>query len=87
MPKNACNRRGLGIYYIVKNAHFAQCHTKEKSMQKTERKGQNVTAEDVAAALKPLLDEYFEGASVCMGDSIRYILPDGQRFFISVRKD
>ena len=56
-------------------------------MQKTERKGQNVTAEDVAAALKPLLDEYFEGASVCMGDSIRYILPDGQRFLISVRKD
>ena len=66
---------------------MAEFHTKEKSMQKTERKGQNVTAEDVVAALKPLLDEYFEGASVCMGDSIRYTLPDGQRFFISVRKD
>ena len=34
-------------------------------MQKNEWKGQNVTAEDVAASLKPLMDEYLEGESVC----------------------
>lgn len=56
-------------------------------MQKNEWKGQNVTAEDVAASLKPLMDEYLEGESVCTGDAIRYTLPDGQRFLISVRKN
>lgn len=59
----------------------------ELKMQKNEWKGQNVTAEDVAASLKPLMDEYLEGESVCTGDAIRYTLPDGQRFLISVRKD
>ena len=29
-------------------------------MQKNEWKGQNVTVEDVAASLKPLMDEYLE---------------------------
>ena len=56
-------------------------------MQKNEWKGQNVTAEDVAASLKPLMDEYLEGESVGTGDAIAYTLPDGQRFLISVRKD
>lgn len=55
-------------------------------MQETQWKGQNVTAEDVAASLKPLIDEYLEGESVCTGDTIRYTLPDGQSFSISVRK-
>ena len=53
-------------------------------MQKNEWKGQNVTAEDVAASLKPLMDEYLEGESVCTGDAIAYTLRKGRCFLFWV---
>ncbi len=48
-----------------------------------------VTAEAVAAALFPLMGEYFEGKSCLAGKKIRYCFVNGgncERFEISVRK-
>ena len=48
-----------------------------------------VTAEAVAAALFPLMGEYFEGKSCLAGKKIRYCFVNGEnceRFAISVRK-
>ena len=43
-----------------------------------------MTAEDIAASLKPLIDEYFVGECVQEGEKLVYTLPDGKQFEISV---
>ena len=48
------------------------------------KEGTVVTAEDIAASLKPLIDEYFVGACVQEGEKLVYTLPDGKQFEISV---
>ena len=41
--------------------------------------GADVTAEDIAAALKPLVDEYFLGTCEQQGAALCYTLPDGRK--------
>ncbi len=48
------------------------------------KEGTVVTAEDIAASLKPLIDEYFVGECVQEGEKLVYTLPDGKQFEISV---
>ncbi len=48
--------------------------------------GAVVTAEDIAASLKPLVDEYFVGECVQEGGKLTYTLPDGKKFEISVNE-
>ena len=43
----------------------------------------DVTAEDIAAALKPLVDEYFLGTCEQQGAALCYTLPDGRKFRIA----
>ena len=45
--------------------------------------GADVTAEDIAAALKPLVDEYFLGTCEQQGAALCYTLPDGRKFRIA----
>ena len=45
--------------------------------------GAEVTAEDIAAALKPLVDEYFLGTCEQQGAALCYTLPDGRKFRIA----
>ena len=39
--------------------------------------GAVVTAEDIIASLKPLVDEYFVGSCQVTGETLFYTLPDG----------
>ena len=48
------------------------------------QEGAVVTAEDVAASLKPLIDEYFVGECKAAGEKLIYTLPDGKKFEIIV---
>ncbi len=48
--------------------------------------GAVVTAEDIAASLKPLIDEYFVGECVQEGGKLVYTLPDGKKFEIAVNE-
>ena len=48
------------------------------------KEGAVVTAEDIAASLKPLIDEYFVGECKAAGETLVYTLPDGKKFEISV---
>lgn len=41
-----------------------------------------VSAEDIIAALKPLVDEYFLGCCSCEGDALLYTSPEGERFAV-----
>ena len=40
--------------------------------------GTAVTAEDIIASLKPLVDEYFVGSCQVAGEKLFYTLPDGR---------
>ena len=44
-----------------------------------------VSAEDIVAAIKPLIDEYFLGTCSCKGDVLLYTSPQGKRFVVSVK--
>ena len=48
------------------------------------QEGAVVTAEDIAASLKPLIDEYFVGECKGEGETLVYTLPDGKQFEIAV---
>ena len=48
------------------------------------QEGAVVTAEDVAASLKPLIDEYFVGECKAAGETLTYTLPDGKKFTIAI---
>lgn len=41
-----------------------------------------ITANDILAEIKPLLDEYFIGEIYFNGSGVKYCLPNGQRFII-----
>ena len=45
--------------------------------------GAAVTEEDIIAALKPLVDEYFVGTCEQQGAALCYTLPDGRKFRIA----
>ena len=48
--------------------------------------GAAVTEEDIIAALKPLVDEYFFGEAEEMGNVLFYTLPDGRKFSLTAEK-
>ncbi len=51
----------------------------------TEAKNESpVSATDLLAELKPLLDDYFVGDISFDGNAITYCLPNGQKFCITV---
>ena len=48
--------------------------------------GAEVTAEDIAASLKPLFDEYLLGTCEQRGDTLLYTLPDGRAFRLKAER-
>ena len=48
------------------------------------QEGAVVTAEDVAASLKPLIDEYLWGECRQEGETLIYSLPNGKKLEITV---
>ena len=48
--------------------------------------GAAVTEEDIIAALKPLVDEYFFGETEERGNVLFYMLPDGRKFSLTAGK-
>ena len=48
--------------------------------------GAVVTEEDIIAALKPLVDEYFLGTCEQQGAALCYTLPDGRKFSLTAEK-
>ena len=56
----------------------------EMQEKKLWQEGAVVTAEDVAASLKPLIDEYFVGECTREDEKLIYTLPDGKKFEIIV---
>ena len=48
--------------------------------------GAAVTEEDIIAALKPLVDEYFLGEAEERGNALIYTLPDGRKFSLTAEK-
>ena len=48
--------------------------------------GAAVTEEDIIAALKPLVDEYFFGEAEERGNVLFYTLPDGRKFSLTAEK-
>lgn len=49
--------------------------------------GAAVTAEDIIASLKPLVDEYFVGSCKEAGDKLFYTLPDGRTFSLTAKQE
>ena len=47
------------------------------------KEGAAVTAEDIIASLKPLVDEYFVGSCEQRGETLVYVLPDGREFHLT----
>ena len=48
--------------------------------------GAVVTEEDIIAALKPLVDEYFFGEAEERGNVLFYTHPDGRKFSLTAEK-
>ena len=48
--------------------------------------GTAVTAEDIIALLKPLVDEYFVGSCQVAGEKLFYTLPDGRTFSLTANR-
>ena len=48
--------------------------------------GAVVTEEDIIAALRPLVDEYFFGERAEKGNVLVYTLPDGRKFSLTAEK-
>ena len=46
-----------------------------------------MTAEDIVASLKPLLDEYFVGSCQVAGDKLFCTLPDGRTFSLTAKQE
>ena len=59
----------------------------EMQEKKLWQEGAVVTVEDVAASLKPLIDEYFMGECTQEGGRPIYALPTGKRFEIAVSEN
>ena len=49
--------------------------------------GAVVTAEDIVASLKPLVDEYFVGSCQVAGETLFYTLPDGRTFSLTAKQE
>ena len=49
--------------------------------------GEVVTAEDIVASLKPLVDEYFVGSCQVTGETLFYTLPDGTTFSLTAKEE
>ena len=49
--------------------------------------GAVVTAEDIIASLKPLVDEYFVGSCQEVGEKLIYKLPDGRTFSLTAKQE
>ncbi len=49
--------------------------------------GAAVTAEDIIASLKPLVDEYFVGSCKEAGETLFYTLPDGRTFSLTAKQE
>ena len=49
--------------------------------------GEVVTAEDIVASLKPLVDEYFMGSCKEAGETLFYTLPDGRTFSLTAKQE
>ena len=49
--------------------------------------GTAVTAEDIIASLKPLVDEYFVGSRQVAGEKLFYTLPDGRTFSLTAKQE
>ena len=49
--------------------------------------GTAVTAEDIIASLKPLVDEYFVGSCKEAGETLFYTLPDGRTFSLTAKQE
>ena len=49
--------------------------------------GAAVTAEDIIASLKPLVDEYFVGSCKEAGETHFYTLPDGRTFSLTAKQE
>ena len=47
------------------------------------KEGAAVTAEDIIASLKPLVDEYFVGSCEQRGETPVCVLPDGRKFHLT----
>ena len=46
-----------------------------------------MTAEDIIASLKPLVDEYFVGSCQVTGETLFYTLPDGRTFSLTAKQE
>ena len=51
------------------------------------KEGAVVTAEDIVASLKPLLDEYFVDSCQVAGDKLFCTLPDGRTFSLTAKEE
>ena len=49
--------------------------------------GAAVTAEDIIASLKALVDEYFVGSCQVAGDKLFCTLPDGRTFSLTAKQE
>lgn len=49
--------------------------------------GAVVTAEDIIASLKALVDEYFVGSCQVTGETLFYTLPDGRTFSLTAKQE
>ena len=49
--------------------------------------GAVVTEEDIIAALRPLVDEYFVGSCQVAGETLFYTLPDGRTFSLTAKQE
>ena len=49
--------------------------------------GAAVTAEDIIASLKPLVDEYFVDSCKEAGETLFYTLPDGRTFSLTAKQE
>ena len=67
---------GGTLYFFKEETMMQEKHVFEE--------GAVVTAEDIAASLKPLIDEYFVGECNGEGETLIYTLPDGKQFEIAV---
>lgn len=73
-------RVSFGARFIIFKEEF------EMQEKHVFEEGAVVTAEDIAASLKPLIDEYFVGECAVEGEKLVYILPDGKKFEIAVNE-
>lgn len=55
----------------------------KRNAKQDRMEGAAVTAEDIIASLKPLVDEYFVGSCEQRGETLVCVLPDGRKFHLT----